>query len=67
MTTEQIEAFLADYKTLVARHGMWVGACGCCNSPWLVNQFGDRVPDAEAVVRFLRESTEDNNLLQQSV
>jgi len=36
VTEEQREAFLSDYKKLIEKHGIYVGACGCCDSPWIV-------------------------------
>ncbi len=36
MTKEQIEAFLKDYEATCRRHGIIVGGCGCCKSPYLL-------------------------------
>ena len=33
MTKE--EEFLEEYKALVEKYGIAIGACGCCGSPWL--------------------------------
>lgn len=35
MDDEKVAAFLADLSELSRRHGIKVGACGCCGSPWL--------------------------------
>jgi hypothetical protein len=32
---ERLTAFLADYEALCRKHGLCVGACGCCNGPWV--------------------------------
>ena len=33
----QVEAFLAEYQAMCERHRMFVSACGCCGSPWLMD------------------------------
>ncbi len=45
MTKEQIEAFLKDYEAVCQRHGMIVGGCGCCNSPYLLEAGALGIPD----------------------
>lgn len=32
---ERIAAFLAEYRDLCQRHGLFVNGCGCCDSPFL--------------------------------
>lgn len=29
-------AFLSDLKELTVKHGVVIGGCGCCGSPWLM-------------------------------
>ncbi len=30
------QAFLTELRDLTLKHNVIIGACGCCNSPWLV-------------------------------
>ena len=32
---EKTAAFLEEYRALCERHGFYVAACGCCDSPFL--------------------------------
>lgn len=34
---ERIENFMAALTELAYTHGIYVDACGCCNSPWLTD------------------------------
>ena len=29
------EEFCKEYKEIVEKYGLYVGACGCCNSPYI--------------------------------
>lgn len=31
---ERIEAFLHDLRKISLKHGVVIGGCGCCGSPW---------------------------------
>lgn len=31
------EEFLADLRAVYVKHGVWLEACGCCDSPWIQN------------------------------
>lgn len=35
MTKEQMDAFVAELSALSEKHGITIGGCGCCNSPFL--------------------------------
>ena len=35
ITQEQTEAFLAELTALTLKHGIQIGGCGCCGSPFL--------------------------------
>ena len=35
-SAEQVRAFLVDLTALTVKHGIAIGGCGCCNSPWLL-------------------------------
>ena len=35
-TLKKIALFLKEYKELIEKYQMYIGACGCCGSPWLV-------------------------------
>jgi len=44
MTTEEKEKlrakkneFIEKYRELATRYGLYVGACGCCDSPWVTD------------------------------
>ena len=46
----RIDAFLRDLEKVYAKHGLIVGACGCCNSPFVaVHEEG-----ADAAIEHLR-------------
>jgi hypothetical protein len=32
---EQCAAFLREYEALCQKYGLFVEACGCCDSPWI--------------------------------
>lgn len=36
---EKVAAFLEELSTLTRKHGVMIGGCGCCGSPWL--EFGE--------------------------
>ena len=29
------EAFLREYEALIRKHGVFIGGCGCCDSPFM--------------------------------
>jgi hypothetical protein len=33
---ERYEAFLKDYLEICNKHHGYIGACGCCDSPWMI-------------------------------
>ncbi len=33
--TERVEAFLEELSVLTRKHGIAIGGCGCCGSPYL--------------------------------
>lgn len=35
--TKDYSAFLRDLNALVSKHGLVIGGCGCCGSPWVVD------------------------------
>ena len=36
MNTEQrLRDFMEELKAISARHSVYIGGCGCCDSPWL--------------------------------
>lgn len=35
---ERIIEFLKEYEELCKKYDMWISACGCCNSPYLVTR-----------------------------
>jgi len=35
LTQEQIDLFLKDLAALTNKHGILIGGCGCCDSPWI--------------------------------
>jgi len=38
-------AFLDKYEELCKEYGVYVGACGCCNSPWLVKGYEKEIEE----------------------
>ena len=34
--SERYMNFLREYEKLCRKYGVYVGACGCCDSPWIV-------------------------------
>jgi hypothetical protein len=35
-TRDDFMAFLEEYETLIRKHKIMVCSCGCCDSPWLL-------------------------------
>ncbi|RLG42596.1 MAG: hypothetical protein DRO05_00535 [Thermoproteota archaeon] len=33
---KRMKKFFNEYKKICQKYGVYVGACGCCDSPWLV-------------------------------
>lgn len=34
---KEYKDFINDYMKLVKKHGVYIKACGCCNSPWVTH------------------------------
>jgi len=34
VSQDELNAFLADLSELTRKHGIRIGGCGCCGSPW---------------------------------
>ncbi len=34
---KRVEAFLKEYDKLCEKYGVSIGACGCCDSPWVAD------------------------------
>lgn len=53
---EKLNKFLEDYKELCEKHGLFIDACGCCRSPWVVHN-----NDEKRSTKFVpKKSIEDN-------
>ena len=57
---EAIKAFYEEYAKLCYRHNMYIGACGCCHSPWITSgkEEDDRVLEKEDIaeaMKYIRE------------
>ena len=50
---EDVEAFIREYEALCRKYNMYVGACGCCNSPWIVRAWDQK--EIEDHIEHLRE------------
>jgi hypothetical protein len=46
MTQNQLDEFLNDYKQLLIKHNVDIGACGCCESPWVTAATKKNIDDA---------------------
>ena len=58
VTEHKVEAFLRELTKLSRKHGIVIGGCGCCESPYIVS-----MPDApDAMYRFKRWGNGDGNL-----
>jgi len=33
--SERARGFIRDYKKICVKYGIYVSACGCCDSPWM--------------------------------
>ena len=42
---EKVLSFLKEYKEFCQKYGLYVGACGCCNSPWIVEGNREEIVD----------------------
>lgn len=52
LTSEEVDAFLAELTTLTQKHGIEIVGCGCCGSPWLARVNLDGV-----YIRYLKSGT----------
>lgn len=41
MNAEKKQAFLAELNKLSKKHQIYIGGCGCCNSPYLLDETED--------------------------
>lgn len=48
--------FLSDLTELSRKHGIAIGGCGCCGSPWL---YDDEGCDFGEMAYVISEATED--------
>ncbi len=37
----RIKLFIEEYDSLCRKHGFYIGACGCCDSPWVIDLPGE--------------------------
>ena len=46
-TQDQIDAFMAELIPISKKHGLVIGACGCCGSPWVefIEEAHHSIPD----------------------
>jgi len=47
--TENERQFLLSLRELSLKHGITIGGCGCCGSPWLD---GDRLIDSQGAYQY---------------
>jgi len=47
------EEFLKEYEALCKKYGLFVSACGCCDSPWVV--VADSEKEIDEHIEHLRE------------
>jgi hypothetical protein len=58
---EAIGAYIQEYETLCHKHKMYIGSCGCCGSPWVINGSGPEndialsSEDIKKTIKHLRE------------
>ena len=43
-TGEQLRAFLIELSELSRKHGLLIGGCGCCGSPYIMRKEDDQEP-----------------------
>ena len=36
-SAEKVRAFIEELEQLTQKHGMKIDACGCCESPWVID------------------------------
>lgn len=46
---EKLEAFLKDLTALSEAYDLWIGGCGCCGSPYIMNGDGKTIAEDLAV------------------
>lgn len=50
---ERYRKFLKEYKELCLKYGIKVEACGCCDSPWMLEAYDEK--DIEEHIEHLKE------------
>ncbi|MFL0802417.1 MAG: hypothetical protein K6L81_01780 [Agarilytica sp.] len=44
VTQEEAQNFITDLTAVCEKHDLWIGSCGCCNSPWANRLDGSQKP-----------------------
>lgn len=52
MERNHVEKFVKDLSALSKKHGLWIGGCGCCGSPWVTD---DHDGERQYAVEILRD------------
>lgn len=55
---EKVIEFLKEYEELCKKHDMWISACGCCDSPYLVTRV-----DEEFGIGFIDFSDQEKKVI----
>lgn len=61
MDEKLAKAFLEEYEQLCRKHGILVGSCGCCESPWLVVLSKDWEDELKDHIKHLTEAEGTHN------
>lgn len=41
--SKQLDEFLVELTTLCSKYNMTIGGCGCCDSPWLIQELDKQI------------------------
>ena len=55
--TKNLLTFLDEYEALCKKYGVYIGACGCCNSPWLIKGYEQEIE--EHITHLIEQLSEE--------
>jgi len=61
MKRDDIKAFLYEYRAVCEKYGVYIQACGCCDSPFLSDLSSEYAEGIDEIIRHLRVEWEKRN------
>ncbi len=44
VTEKEAIAYIEELESVCLKHDLWIGGCGCCNSPWVTRLDDRQIP-----------------------